>query len=99
MADNSSRYFEDKEYERRRRLVSEAMSRRGLDACLIASPENINYLTGLDHMGYFACQLLLFPVKGALILITRAMERATVSDQVPDVTHIGYTDGPLAPTV
>lgn len=99
MADNPSRYFEDKEYERRRRLVREAMSRRGLDACLIASPENINYLTGLDHMGYFACQLLLFPAKGELTLITRAMERATVSDQVPDVTHIGYTDGTHAPVV
>lgn len=94
-----NRYFEDAEYERRRGLVRKAMSRRGLDACLIASPENIYYLTGLDHMGYFACQLLLFPAKGDLVLITRAMERATVRDQVPDVIHVGYSDGTAPPAV
>jgi Xaa-Pro dipeptidase len=87
------RYFEDAEYNRRRKLVREAMSQRGLDACLVASPENIYYLCGLDHMGYFAYQLLIFPLKGTPVLITRAMEKATVRDQVPDVIHVGYTDG------
>lgn len=87
------RYFDDAEYQRRRDQVRARMSKRGLDACLIASPENIYYLTGLDHMGYLACQLLIFPVKGQPILVTRAMERATVRDQVPDVVHVGYTDG------
>ena len=87
------RYFDDAEYQRRREQVRARMSQRGLDACLIASPENIYYLTGLDHMGYFACQLLIFPVKDEPILVTRAMERATVRDQVPDVVHVGYTDG------
>lgn len=99
MEKESGRYFDDSEYERRRRLVRENMSRRGLDACLIASPENIYYLTGLDHMGYFACQLLILPVKGNLILVTRAMEKATVGDQVPDVVHYGYTDGTEPPPV
>lgn len=87
------RYFDDSEYARRRDMVRDAMAKRGLDACLIASPENLYYLTGLDHMGYFAFQTLIFPVSGQPILITRAMERATVRDQVPDVRHVGYADG------
>ncbi|MFC6669424.1 M24 family metallopeptidase [Marinobacterium aestuariivivens] len=93
----SGRYFDDAEYERRRREVREAMTARGLDACLIASPENIYYLTGLDHQGYFACQLLVLPAEGQPILITRAMEKATVRDQAPDVRHVGYSDGTEPP--
>lgn len=93
----STRYFSDAEYQRRRRLVRESMAQRGLDACLIASPENIYYLSGLDHMGYFAYQLLLFPLKGKPALITRAMEKVTVRDQVPDLIHIGYPDGSILP--
>ncbi|MFT5710811.1 MAG: Xaa-Pro dipeptidase [Halioglobus sp.] len=87
------RYFDDSEYEQRRQKVRDSMSRRGLDACLITSPENIYYLIGLDHMGYFAYQLLVLPAKGTPALITRAMEKATVRDQVPDIIHVGYTDG------
>lgn len=97
MDERSGRFFEDSEYERRRRIVRETMASRGLDALLIASPENINYLTGLDHMGYFACQLLIFPQKGQPVLVTRAMERAVVRDQVPDVIHVGYSDGSEPP--
>jgi Xaa-Pro dipeptidase len=97
MHNNSGRYFDDAEYERRRRLVREGMAQRGLDALIIASPENINYLSGLDHMGYFACQLLIFPAKGQPVLVTRAMERAVVRDQVPDLLHIGYADGSEPP--
>lgn len=92
-----SRFFDDTEYDRRRKLVREAMSRQGLDACLVTSPENIYYLTGLDHMGYFAYQLLVFPLKGRPALITRAMEKSTVRDQVPDVIHVGYSDGNKLP--
>ena len=89
----SVRYFSDAEYDRRRKRVRDGMSQRGLDACLIASPENIYYLTGLDHMGYFAYQVLILPLKSQPFLITRSMERATVRDQVPDVIHIGYAEG------
>ena len=75
------------------------MSRRGIDVCLIASPENIYYLAGLDHQGYFACQLLILPLHGKPILVTRAMERAIVRDQVPDVIHVGYSDGTEPPPI
>ena len=75
------------------------MSRRGFDACLISSPENIYYLTGLDHQGYFAFQALLMPLEGRPVLVTRAMERAIVSDLAPSVEHVGYPDGAEAPPV
>ena len=99
MANDGARCFDDAEYQRRRERVRASMSERGLDACIVASPENIYYLTGLDHMGYFASQLLLFPLKGEPVLITRAMESATVRDQVPDCVHLGYSDGTKPPPV
>jgi Xaa-Pro dipeptidase len=69
------------------------MAALGLDGLLVSAPENVYYLTGLDHQGYFAFQLLVVPLEGEPILITRAMERATVRDQVPWVRHMGYSDG------
>lgn len=99
MAKPGARYFSNDEFEHRRSRVRDSMSRRGIDACLIASPENTYYLAGLDHQGYFACQLLILPLQGKPILVTRAMERATVRDQVPDVIHVGYSDGTEPPPV
>lgn len=94
-----ARSFPAEEYGRRLERTREAMEARNLDGVLVASPENIYYLCGLDHMGYFAYQVLIVPRKGEPILVTRAMERATVRDQVPDVQHVGYSDGapPLPP--
>lgn len=87
------RAFPDAEYQQRQRQVRKAMQARGLDGVLVSSPENIFYLTGLDYQGYFAYQLLILPLEGAPVLITRAVERALVKDKVPDVTHIVYSDG------
>jgi Xaa-Pro dipeptidase len=91
--------FPPEEFASRRRQVRALMSRNGVDALLISTPENIYYLSGLDHMGYFAYQMLVLPLQGKPILVSRAMERAAVADQVPDVTHYGYSDGskPLPP--
>lgn len=92
-------YFPSHEYARRLGAVRELMSSEGVDALLVSTPENIYYLTGLDHMGYFAYQMLIVPNRGTPILVTRAMESATVRDQVPDLVHYGYADGsrPLPP--
>jgi len=89
----AARHFPDEEYAKRLDCVRRAMEQLQLDACLIASPENIYYLTGLNHQGYFAYELLVLPLEGPPTLITRTMERATVRDQVPDVKHVGYSDG------
>jgi Xaa-Pro dipeptidase len=60
------------------------MRERGLAALCLVSPENIYYLTGLNHQGYFAFTLLVLPLEGEPRLVTRAMERATVAAQVRD---------------
>jgi len=69
------------------------MAKRNLDACLISAPENIYYLIGLDHQGFFAYHLLIVPRQGELVLITRAMERVTVENQVRLARFVGYADG------
>lgn len=91
--------FPRREYLGRQRRVRELMRREGVDALLVSTPENIYYLSGLDHMGYFAYQMLILPLRGQPILITRAMEHAVVADQVPDLKHYGYSDGsrPIPP--
>lgn len=85
--------FPPEEYERRVHAVRESMRQRGLDGCVFSSPENVYYLTGLDHMGYFAYQALVLPASGQPVLVTRRMEEATVRDQVPHLKHVGYSDG------
>lgn len=88
--------FSREELRQRREGVCEQLAARGLDACLVTSPENIYYLVGLDHMGYFAYQMLILPRQAEPVLVTRAMERAVVRDQVPDIRHVGYSDGSAA---
>jgi Xaa-Pro dipeptidase len=96
MQKTKGRYFPAEEYEARLERVRGRMAEKELDACLISSPENIYYLCGLDHQGYFAYQILIVPREGTPILVTRAMERAIVRDQVPGIRHVGYSDGMAA---
>ncbi|MHA6618863.1 M24 family metallopeptidase [Pseudonocardia sp. DLS-67] len=81
--------------ERRARTTSlrAAMAARGLVAVALTSPENVYYLLGLDHLGYFAFTMLVLPAEGDPVLVTREMERATVLAQVPDVRHVTFADG------
>ena len=70
--------FTDTELLRRVAAARTEMARRGLDMALFSSPENIFYLIGLDHWGYFAPHLLIVPAEGDLILITRQMEQVVI---------------------
>lgn len=63
-----------------------------LDALVITSPENVYYLIGLNHQGYFAFTMLVLPSEGELSLLTRRMEAYTISRQAPDIDHHGYGD-------
>jgi Xaa-Pro dipeptidase len=56
--------FTDAEIVRRLEALSAELGRLDLDAAVIAAPENVFYLTGLDHWGYFAPHLLIVPVAG-----------------------------------
>jgi Xaa-Pro dipeptidase len=85
--------FPQEEFDRRLERVRARMDGAGLRGLLVAAPENVFYLTGLEHQGYFAYELLIVPLEGEPVLVTRAMEHATVRDQVPWVRHVGYSDG------
>lgn len=85
--------FSAHEYAGRLRKVRAAMAEQGLDGCIITNPENIYYLTGLNHQGYFAYTSLIVPLDGEPGLITRAMEQAIVRDTVHGVRHFPYSDG------
>jgi len=68
------------------------MAERGLAALCLVSPENIYYLVGLNHQGYFAFSLLVLPLDGQPLLVTRAMERATIAAQAPGSAHLTFGD-------
>lgn len=85
--------FPKEEYDRRIAELRARLDARGLRGILVSAPENVFYLTGLEHQGYFAYEMLVVPLEGELVLVTRAMEAATVADQVPWVRHAGYSDG------
>ncbi|WP_159833852.1 M24 family metallopeptidase [Burkholderia sp. 8Y] len=84
--------FDASEYAGRLAKVRNAMAERGLDLCLVSSPENIFYLTGLDHWGYFTPHLLIVPAEGELTLVTRAMEAVTIGHQVHNARFVGHSD-------
>jgi len=84
--------FPDHELDRRRSALSSEMHRRRLDGLVVAVPENIYYLTNLDHWGFFACHVLVVPLDGPMILVARAMERVTYENQVTNADFIGFSD-------
>jgi Xaa-Pro dipeptidase len=95
----ADRCFPEVEFKDRLQRLRARMRARGLDGCLVSAPENIYYLTGLEYQGFFACTLLVVPLDGQPILITRAMERTTVRDMLADIRHVVFHDGidPLPP--
>jgi len=72
----SAPVFPPEELAARLQAARARMAERGLDAIVISVPENIYYLTGLDHWGFFACHLLLLTAEGEPVLLARAMEGA-----------------------
>lgn len=64
----------------------------GLDGLVVSLPENIYYLTGLDHWGWFACHLLVVPRDGEMVLVARAMEAVTIANQVTNARFLGHAD-------
>lgn len=84
--------FSDEELGHRLQAVRHSMNARGLDMILLSTPENIFYLTGLDHWGYFAPHLLVVPSEGDMLLITRQMERVSIQKQVRNALFHGHED-------
>lgn len=69
-----------------------ALGADGLDGLVLGVPENIHYLSGLDHWGYFAAHVLILTRDGRMALVARAMERVTVEAQVTNATFYGHPD-------
>ncbi|MEM1200959.1 MAG: Xaa-Pro peptidase family protein [Pseudomonadota bacterium] len=91
--------FSDAELAARLGRVREAMQVRGVDIALLSSPENIFYLIGLDHWGYFAPHMLIVPADGDLVLITRQMERVAIANMVRNAEFVGHSDSETAADV
>lgn len=85
-------YFEPQEFATRLLAVRTKMQDQGIDTLLVSSPENIFWLTGLDHWGYFSPHILVVPADGELVLATRAMEQVTISNQVHNALFVGHGD-------
>jgi Xaa-Pro dipeptidase len=85
-------YFARGEFEARLAALRRLMGERGVGLCLVSAPENIFYLTGLDHWGYFAPHVLVVPAEGEMALIARAMERVTINHQVTNAAFEGHAD-------
>lgn len=91
--------FTDEELSQRLASLRAEMAARDLDTVLVSTPENIFYLTGLDHWGYFATHLLIVPAEGQMTLVTRAMERVSVNAQVRNALFAGHEDSETAADV
>lgn len=74
-------------------LLRQRMRAERVAAVAVTSPENVYYLTGLDHLGYFAFTLLVVSASGPPTLITRAMEGPTIRAQAPWCRHVTFADG------
>lgn len=89
----SETFFSQEEYDQRLARLRREMAARDLDACLITQPENIYYLCGLDHFGYFAYHALVVSHTGKMALIARAMERVTMDLYLVNADFHGFGDG------
>ncbi len=84
--------FSNDELARRVTAVRAEMAARDLDIAIFSAPESVFYLTGLDHWGYFAPHHLIVPAVDEMVLVTRAMERVTVENQVRNARFSGHAD-------
>ncbi len=88
----SYKVFPEQELHQRLAALRRNMKDRDLDALVVSVPENIYYLTGLDHWGFFACHVLVVPAEGQMALACRAMERITIENQVNNADFYGHGD-------
>ena len=84
--------FPMSELNKRVENARKAMEKDNLDACIITSPENIYYLTGLDHFGYFAPHILVVPKDQEMRLVIRQMEIVSVAAMLKNAKFVGYLD-------
>ena len=89
---NKHNVFPPEELKHRLLNVRSQMVVANVDGVVITIPENIYYLTELDHWGFFACHLLVVPREGEMILVCRSMESITIENQVKNARFFGHGD-------
>jgi Xaa-Pro dipeptidase len=85
--------FTRSEYAGRRQAVQALMWQRGVDVLLAVNPEDLYYLVGINHQGYFAFTMLVLPSRGSPLLISRDMDRAANTAQLVDCELTTFADG------
>ncbi|WP_244420608.1 M24 family metallopeptidase [Mesorhizobium japonicum] len=84
--------FPAEEYRTRLQRTQEEMAKHDLPVLLLHQPENINYLSGLDDIGYFSYHALAVPSRGDPVLIVRDMEVPTAHSTSWVKNHTVYAD-------
>lgn len=94
-------FFSMEEYDTRLANVRKSMAARGIDTVLIASPENIYYVSGFQTFGFHNYQLLVIPLEGKPFLILRYLESMLAArySWIDDVVTWDDTDDPVAVTI
>ena len=84
--------FPMSEFRRRLDGVRERMDRHAVDALLVATPENITYLTGFESPGHYWFQGLIVPSDGEPATVSRALEQAGIEAYTWIERNLGYQD-------
>ncbi len=85
------------EFERRLGAVRAELAKRGLDAMIVTTPENIFYLTGYQTPGYYYFQALVVPTEGECFMVTRLLEDTNVETRtwISESRPYADTDSPI----
>lgn len=81
------------EYRARLESVQDRMARRDLAALVLHQPENIAWMSGFWHDGFFAYHALVVPAQGDPVLIERALEDPVAQEMSWVEDRRGYLDG------
>src|SRR4249919_3827611 len=71
-------YFSADEYRQRLDGLRARMERRGIDALVVHTPENIYYLTGYQSPGYYWYEALIVPIDREPVFIPPPHEESLV---------------------
>lgn len=93
--------FPREEYDSRVGKVRRTMAERSVDVLLVFTPENVNYLTGYDTIGYSSYLCLVLPIDREPVMVIREMERgvAMSTTWLTDFATTGDTEDPVERTV
>jgi Xaa-Pro dipeptidase len=84
--------FTDNEYRRRLAAIRSEMARRGLEAFISFTPENIYYVTGHDTPGYYFYQACVITHEQRPVNVLRRIETTNTLGRTWSRLTVGYED-------